>query len=220
MPVLLLHHIQYIPQLVYQLMFFPYLEFSQSKYSPTWHDLSHSYYQLLGFQINLSRIHLCQSILCIHICVYFHFNVVYYYKHLHLFYIYIYHFHAILCVFGIRLNTLTFKPLTISETKNFANGSLILLQLPLHSLGLISKGENTGSSLLTLTIFGLTRLLYYSLKQILLSLHLIYYNQRTSLSKSIFAFQTQNFIILCHSFSLKNCECLIYHQQQYHYNQH
>ena len=43
-----------------------------------------------------------------------------------------------------------------SGTHNFANGSFILLQLPLHLLVLILKGRNTGSLLLTLTISGLT----------------------------------------------------------------
>ena len=38
----------------------------------------------------------------------------------------------------------------------FAYESLILLQLPLHLLVLMLKGKNTGPSLLTLTIFGLT----------------------------------------------------------------
>ena len=45
---------------------------------------------------------------------------------------------------------------TTSGTHNFAYGSLILLQLPLHLLILILKGKITGSSLLTLTICGLT----------------------------------------------------------------
>ena len=31
---------------------FPHLQFSQPKYSPTSHDLSHRHFQLLGFQIN------------------------------------------------------------------------------------------------------------------------------------------------------------------------
>ena len=46
--------------------------------------------------------------------------------------------------------------LRTSGTHNFAYGSLILLQLPLHLLVLILKGKNAGSSLLTLTISGLT----------------------------------------------------------------
>ena len=59
-------------------------------------------------------------------------------------------------VLDIWLNTLTFKFLTTLGTPNFAHGLLILLQLPLDLLVLILKGKNTGSSLLTLTIFGLT----------------------------------------------------------------
>ena len=62
----------------------------------------------------------------------------------------------VLLVLGIRLNILTFKFFTTSGTHNFAYGPLILLQLPLHLLILILKGKNAGSSLLTLTISGLT----------------------------------------------------------------
>ena len=58
-------------------------------------------------------------------------------------------------VLGIKLNTLTLKVFKISRTHNFAYGSLILLELPLHLLVLILKGKNTGFSLLTLTICGL-----------------------------------------------------------------
>ena len=43
-----------------------------------------------------------------------------------------------------------------SGTHNFAYASLISLQLPLHLLVLILKGKTTGSSLLTLTISGIT----------------------------------------------------------------
>ena len=56
----------------------------------------------------------------------------------------------------IRLNTLTFKFFKTSRTHIFAYGSSILLQLPLHLLVLILKGSNTGSSLLTLIMSGLT----------------------------------------------------------------
>ena len=59
-------------------------------------------------------------------------------------------------VLGIRLNALIFKFLTTSGTHNFACGLLILLQLPLHLLVFILKWKNTGPSLLTLTICGLT----------------------------------------------------------------
>ena len=55
-----------------------------------------------------------------------------------------------------RLNTLTFYFSTTSGTHSFVDGLLILLQLPLHLLVLILKGKNTGSSPLTLTIYGLT----------------------------------------------------------------
>ena len=59
-------------------------------------------------------------------------------------------------VFDIKFNTLTFKVFAVSGTHNFAYGSLILLQLPLHLFGLILKGKkNASSSLLTLTISDL-----------------------------------------------------------------
>ena len=59
-------------------------------------------------------------------------------------------------VLHIRINVLTFKFLTTSATHNLAYGLLILLQLPSHLLTSILKGKNTVSSLLTLTICGLT----------------------------------------------------------------
>ena len=62
----------------------------------------------------------------------------------------------VLLVLDIRLNALTFRFLTTSGTHNFAYALLILLQLPLHLLVLILREKNTGSSLLTLTIFGHT----------------------------------------------------------------
>ena len=59
-------------------------------------------------------------------------------------------------VLDIRLNTLTFKFFTTSGTHIFPYGSLMLLQLPPYLLALILKGKTAGSSLLTLTISGLT----------------------------------------------------------------
>ena len=59
-------------------------------------------------------------------------------------------------VLDIRLNALTSQFLTTSATQSFGYGSLILLQILLHLLILILKGKNTGSSLLTLTICGVT----------------------------------------------------------------
>ena len=73
-----------------------HLQFSQSKYSPTSHALSHSHSKLLGFQINHLHILLYQLVLYIHICIYIYSNVVYYYKHLPQIYTNIYKFHAIL----------------------------------------------------------------------------------------------------------------------------
>ena len=79
---------------------FLHLQFSESKYSPKSHDLSHSYFQLLGFQI-YPLSHIPSSINSLHshrpLILYIHI-VVYYYKHLHLIYIYTYMFHAILYI--------------------------------------------------------------------------------------------------------------------------
>ena len=59
----LLQQFQYILQL-----FFLHLQFSQSKYSPTSHDLSHLHLQLPGFQINpLSHSHLSINYLHSHL---------------------------------------------------------------------------------------------------------------------------------------------------------
>ena len=46
----------------------------------------------------------------------------------------------VLLVLEIRLNTLTFKFFTVSETQILAYGLLILLQLPLHLFTLTLKG--------------------------------------------------------------------------------
>ena len=72
---------------------FLHLQFSESKYSPKSHDLSHSHSQLLGFQEYPLWHTPYQSVLYVSIDIYHHSNVVYYYKHLHLIYIYTYTFH-------------------------------------------------------------------------------------------------------------------------------
>ena len=132
--------------------FFLHLQFSQSKYSPISHDLSHSYSQLLGFQIiplsqvplsinslhshlHLSSFHLCLLSQTLESSLYLHLQVSCYSMCL------------VSLVRNISLNALTFKFLAISGTHNFACGSLILLQLPLHLLVLILKRKNTGSLL-------------------------------------------------------------------------
>ena len=141
--------------------FFLHFQFPQSKYSPTSHDLSHSNSLLLGFQIALkshtpllikslhSRLHLSsfQHYLLLQTVA----------SNLHL------HLHIstnFIClvslIVDIRLNTLTFKFLATSGTRNFAYGLLILLLLPVHLPVLILKGQSTGSSLLRLTFCGLT----------------------------------------------------------------
>ena len=86
--------------------FFLHLLSSQSKYSPTSHDLSHSHWQLLGFQIDpLSHITLSINSLHSHLHL-SSFQRCYYYKRLHLIYIYTYTFHAILCVLFHQFLTL------------------------------------------------------------------------------------------------------------------
>ena len=59
--------------------------------------------------------------------------------HLHLQVLY-YPIYFVSLVLHIRLNTLTFIPLTTSGKHNFEYGSLISLQLPLHLFILILKG--------------------------------------------------------------------------------
>ena len=126
---------------------FLHLQLSQSKYSATSYDLSHSHSQLFGFQIKLlshkplsinslySHLHLSSFQRCLLLKTLvsnLHLNVLCYSMCL------------VSLVLDIRLNNLTFKLLTTSETYNFACGLLIQLQLPLDSLVLILKGKNTG----------------------------------------------------------------------------
>ena len=84
------------------------LQFSQSKYSPTSNDLSHSHLQLLGFQIDpLSHAPLSINSLQVnHTRIHHHSHVAYYYKCLHIIYIYTYTFYAILCVLFHQFLTL------------------------------------------------------------------------------------------------------------------
>ena len=117
-------------------------------------------------------------------------------------------------VLDIRLNALTSQFLTTSATQSFRYGSLILLQILLHLLILILKGKNR---FFTINISNLWS--YFtidcSLKCILLSLLLVNYNQKNVIAKiNISFYKSKHFIILCHSFSLNNCERLIYHQLQ------
>ena len=116
---------------------FLHLQFSQSKYSLTSHDLSHSHSQLLRFQINpfsqiplsINSLHSHMHLSSIHLC--FLLPTLASHLHLHL---------QVLChsiclvslVLDIRLNTLTFMFLKVSGTHNLAYGSLIVIQLPLH----------------------------------------------------------------------------------------
>ena len=100
---------------------------------------------------------------------------------------------------------------TTSGTHIFAYGSLILFQLPLHLLVLILKGLNTGSSLLKLTVCGLT--LHYWL---FIEIHLsgVTANKKKkkkNFVKNTFLINSNIFISYC-SFSLTTYECLKHHQ--------
>ena len=81
-------------------IFFLHLQFSQSKYSPTPHDLSHSHSQLLGFQIDpLSHVLLSINSLYSHLRLSsFQRSLL---LSLHQIYIYDYTFHAICVSFFI-----------------------------------------------------------------------------------------------------------------------
>ena len=203
--------------------FFLHLQFSQCKYSSISHDLSHSHSQLLGFQIDP--------------LLHTHLSINYLYSHLHLLLFQRclllqtlpsnLHLHLqVSChsmcfassVLDIRLNTLTFKFLTTSGTHIFAYGSLILLHLPLHLLVLILKRKNTGSSLLTLTVYGLSLhswlFIEIHFNGALNQVKLVDYNQKTLLFEWVFILQTQTFYYTMLCFSLNNCEFLIFHQLQ------
>ena len=110
-------------------------------------------------------------------------------------------------VLSIKLNTLTFMFLAKTETHNFGNGSLILLQLPLQ------KYCEDKPRFFTINIYYLSS--YFTLL-------IIYWNTvycitfNTLLSKNdiaktnIFLNKFKHFIY-CHSFSLNIWKCLIYH---------
>ena len=138
-------------------IFFLHLQFSQSKYSLTSQDLSHSHSQLLGFQINpLSHTTLSINSLHLHLCLSSFQRCLLLQSpasnlHLHL-HVSCHSMCFVSLVLDIRLKTLTFNFLAISGTHNFAHRLLILLQLPLHLLILILKEKKTGSFPLTLTI--------------------------------------------------------------------
>ena len=119
---------------IYLLIFFYVYRFhslNTLQYHIIYHIHSHNYSDSKKI---LYHTHLYQLIHCIHICIYLFSIFVYYDKHLHLICIYIYKFSAILCVLflDIRLSALIFVSLAARGTQNFAYGSLILLQLPLH----------------------------------------------------------------------------------------
>ena len=107
--------------------------------------LAHSHLQLLGFQINaLSYTSLSINFLYSHIHFYLFYlclllQIILFNLHMHL-YVSCHFIDLVSLVNDIRLNTLTFKFLTISGTQILAYGSLILLQLPLHLFTLPLKG--------------------------------------------------------------------------------
>ena len=113
-------------------IFFLHLQFSQSKYSPTSHDLSHPHLQLPGFQINpLSHSHLSINYLhsdlhlsSVQRCLLL--QTLPSNLHLHL-QVSCHSMCLVSLVLGIRLNTLTFKFFITSGTQIFAQRSLILL---------------------------------------------------------------------------------------------
>ena len=104
------------------------------------HDLSHS--QLLGFQINsllhisllINSLHSHQHLSLLHHCLLL--QTIASSVHLDL-QISCHSICLVSLVLNTRLNTLTFLFLTASGTYNFAYGSLISLQLPLHLFTLI-----------------------------------------------------------------------------------
>ena len=112
------HYFHFILQLIYQLSFFytySFYNLNILQHHMIYHIHIHSY---LDSKSILCQIFLCQSILCIHICIYLHSIFVNYYKLLHLVYLCTYKFHAILCnlvssALEIRLNTLIFMFLLI-----------------------------------------------------------------------------------------------------------
>ena len=94
---LLLQHFQYILQLVYQLIFLctnNFCNLNILQHHMIYRIHIHNY---LDSKQILYCIHLSQSILYIHTCIYLYSTFAYYYKHLHLVYICIYKFHVILC---------------------------------------------------------------------------------------------------------------------------
>ena len=139
--------------------FFLHLQFSQSKYSPTSHGLSHLHSQLLGFQIN-PLLHTPLSINSLH--SHLHLSLFQRYlllqklaSNLHLHLQFPCHSMSLVSLLlNIRLKTLTFKFFTTSGTHIFTKGSLILLQLPLHLLLLILK-EKKKHRLITTNINNL-----------------------------------------------------------------
>ena len=129
---LFLQYFQYILQLIYLTTF---------SYTYNLNNLNtRQYHKIYRIRIyNYYHIRLYQLILFIHTYIYLHSSVAYCYKilasnlHLHL---------LVSCHFiFLLLKTLIFKFLKTLGAQNFAQGSLILLQLPLHLLVLILKGK-------------------------------------------------------------------------------
>ena len=132
-------YFHYILQLIYHLICFYICSFYNLNILQHHMNLSHSQSQLLGFQINpllhiplsINSLHSHQHLSLFHLSLLLQALASDLYLHLQ---VLCYPIYLVSLVLDIILNTLTFKPLTTSGTHNFTNGSLILLQLPLHVL--------------------------------------------------------------------------------------
>ena len=80
--------------------------------------------------------------------------------------------------------------------------------------------KNTGSSLLTLIICGRTLHSWLFIEIKLDEFTLVKVDKNVNPVKKALFNKPKHFIVLPDSSSLNNCERLIYHQQQYRYNQH
>ena len=89
-----------------------------------------------------------------------------------------------------------------------------MLQLPLHLLVLIIKGQNTGSLLLTLTISGLTLHFWLFIEIQLNEFTLIKVDKIVNPAKNAFLTNPNTLLHYVIFFSLNICECPLYHQHQ------
>ena len=161
-----------ILQLIYQPTFSCIYSFDKlnvfKQYS---HDLLHAHLQLLGFQTNLlshlllsiNSLHSHLHVLLFHLCLLLQTlesNLPWHLK------VSCYSAYLVSLVLDIRLNTLRLVFWATSGIHIFAQGSLILLQQPLHFFPRILQGKNIGSLPLKSTISGLFYILDCSFKYI------------------------------------------------------